>query len=237
VAEPGGIEWVLTTTRAVRRRLDLTRPVDADVVLDCLEVALQAPTGGDAQGWRWIVITEPATKARVRDLYVDALTEASGGRRPTETTGPHDRMLEGAWYLANRLDQVPVLVVACIRGRLTPSSTPAQAASLYGSIYPAVWSLQLGLRARGLASVMTTVHLVRHREMAQLLGIPENVTQAALIPIAHLVGDELRPAHRAPVGQVAFHDRWDGPWTTEKDTDHPGRTDAPGADGGRAERP
>jgi nitroreductase len=234
VAEPGSIEWVLTTTRAVRRRLDLARPVDEDVVLDCLEVALQAPTGGDAQGWRWIVITEPVTKARVRDLYVEALTEASGGRRPPETTGPGDRMLEGAWHLANHLDQVPVLVVACIRGGLTPASTPAQAASLYGSIYPAVWSLQLALRARGLASVLTTVHLVRHREMADLLGIPENVTQAALIPVAHLLGDELRPAHRRPVRQVAFRDRWDGSWA--KELDRPDRGDAPGP-GGRAEEP
>jgi nitroreductase len=226
---------VLTTTRAVRRRLDLTSHVDEDVVLECLDLALQAPTGGDAQGWRWIIITEAAIKTRVRDLYVEALTEVSGGRRPGGARGSADRMLEGAWHVANHLDQVPVLVVACIRGGLTPASTPAQAASLYGSIYPAVWSLQLALRARGLASVMTTVHLARHREMAQLLGIPENVTQAALIPVAQLLGDELHPARRTPARRVAFRERWDGPWTTE--TDHPDGMDAPGADGGRAEQP
>jgi len=233
VAEPGSIQWVLTTTRSVRRRLDLVRPVGEDVVLDCLEIALQAPTGGDAQGWRWIVITDPATKARVRDLFVEALTEASGGRHPQGTSGPGDGMLEGAWHLAKHLDQVPVLVVACIRGALTPRSTPAHAGSLYGSIYPAVWNLQLALRARGLASVMTTVHLLRHREMAQLLGIPENVTQAALIPVAHLLGGDLRPARRRPARQVAFRDRWDGPWTAE--ADHPIRMDLPRADGWQAQ--
>jgi nitroreductase len=212
VAESGTIDWVLTTTRAVRRRLDLDRAVDINVVLECLNVALQAPTGGDLQGWRWIVITQPATKVRIRDIYLDALAEAAGGRRTTNTEDSGNRMLEGAWHLATHLDQVPVLVMACIRGRLTPSSTQAQVTALYGSIYPAVWSLQLALRSRGLASVMTTVHLERHQAMADLLGIPDNVTQAALIPIAHLLGDQLHPAPRRPVREVAFSDHWEGSW-------------------------
>ena len=211
MAEAGSIDWVLTTTRAVRRRLDLDRPVDVDLVLECLDLALQAPTGGDFQGWRWIVITEPATKARVRDIYIDALTVASGRRRQA-ADGPGARMLEGAWHLATHLDRVPVLVLACIRGRVTPATTPAQAAALFGSIYPAVWSLQLALRSRGLASTMTTVHTERHKEMADLLGIPEDVTQAALVPIAHLVGDDLHPARRRPVRDVAYSERWGGSW-------------------------
>jgi len=212
VAEPGTIDWVLTTTRAVRRRLDLDRPVELDLVLECLDLALQAPTGGDFQGWRWIVITEPDTKARVRDIYLDAMAAASGGRRHAPAEGPDDRMLEGAWHLATHLDRVPVLVLACIRGRMAPATTPAQASALFGSIYPAVWSLQLALRSRGLASIMTTVHLERHQEMADLLGIPDNVTQAALVPIAHLLGDDLRRAHRRPVRDVAFRERWGGTW-------------------------
>jgi nitroreductase len=213
VAEPGGVDWVLSTTRTVRRRLDLGRPVDLGVVRECLTLALQAPTGGDLQGWRWIVITDPGVKAGVQDLYVDSLDEASGGRRPVDVVGSGDRMLDGAWHLATHLAQVPVLVMACIRGTLTPASTPAQAGSLYGSIYPAVWSLQMALRSRGLASAMTTVHLERHAEMAEVLGIPDKVTQAALIPIAHLIGDDLRPARRRPVSEVAYLDRWGEPWT------------------------
>jgi nitroreductase len=212
MAEPGSIEWALSTTRTVRRRLDLERPVDSAVVRDCLELALQAPTGGDLQGWRWIVITDPAVRAAVRDIYVDALNEASGGRRPSQVADSGNRMLEGAWHLATHLAEVPVLVVACIRGRLAPETAPARAASLYGSIYPAVWSLQLALRSRGLASAMTTVHLERHTEMAHLLGIPDDVTQAALIPIAHLVGEDLHPAHRRPVREVAYLDHWGDPW-------------------------
>jgi nitroreductase len=215
VAEPGTIDWVLTTTRAVRRRLDLERAVDVEVVLDCLDLALQAPTGGDAQGWRWIVITRPSTKARIRDIYVDALTAASGGPPPgpsASSGSSANRMLDDAWHLATHLDRVPVLVLACVRGRLTPERTLAQAAALLGSIYPAVWSLQLALRSRGLASVMTTVHLQRHEDMAELLGIPDGVTQAALVPIAHLLGDDLHPARRRPARQVAFPDHWHGVW-------------------------
>src|SRR5450755_4287275 len=212
VTEPGTIDWVLTTTRAVRRRLDLDRTVDLDLVLECLDLALQAPTGGDFQGWRWIVITEPDVKARVREIYLDALTEAYGSRRHTPTGGSVDRMIEGAWHLATHLDRVPVLVLACIRGRMTPGTTPAQASALFGSIYPAVWSLQLALRSRGLASVMTTVHLQRHEAMAALLGIPEHVTQAALVPIAHLMGDDLHAANRRSAREVAFPNRWGDSW-------------------------
>jgi hypothetical protein len=127
--------------------------------------------------------------------------------------GPAGGMLEGAWHLATHLDQVPVLVVACIMGRPIPEPTPARLAVRYGSIYPAVWSLQLALRSRGLVSAMTTVHLEEHQVMAELLGIPDNVTQAALVPIARLRGDDLRPARRRPVREVAFPDRWGATWT------------------------
>jgi hypothetical protein len=121
-------------------------------------------------------------------------------------------MLEGAWRLATHLDRIPVIIVACIEGRPGPRSTPARVAALYGSIYPAVWSLQLALRSRGLASAMTTVHLERHRSMAELLGIPDHVTQAALVPVAHLAGDDLHPARRRPVREVAFPDHWGRSW-------------------------
>jgi nitroreductase len=210
--EPGTIDWLLTTTRTVRRRLDLTQPVDLEVVLGCLELALQAPTGGDLQRWRWIVVSDPTTRSRIQAVYHSALMQASGGRRPAREDGSRGRMLEGAWRLADHLDQVPVIIVACIQGRLGTDASQAQTAALYGSVFPAVWSLQLALRSRGLASAMTTVHLEQHRAMAEVLGIPDRVTQAALVPIAHLVGDELHPAHRRPVREVAFPDRWDGSW-------------------------
>lgn len=210
--KPGTIDWVLTTTRTVRRRIDLTRPVDLAVVRECLEVALQAPTGGDLQLWRWIVVTDPATKSSMQQIYESALSAASGGRRPDGADRAESPMVQGAWHLATHLAQVPVIVVACIMGRYRPDAGPARLATRYGSIFPAVWNLQLALRSRGLASAMTTVHLEQDRAMADLLGIPDKVTQAALIPIGRLLGKDLRPARRRPVREVAFLDRWGTAW-------------------------
>jgi nitroreductase len=210
--EPGTIDWVLSTTRTVRRRLDFERPVSLGTVRACLELALQAPTGGALEGWRWIVVTDADTKVAIRDIYLDSHTVASGGRRPAQVLDSDDRMLDGAWYLAQNLHRVPVLIVACTKGRWSPDLTLPEEAALYGSIYPAIWSLHLALRSRGLASAFTTVHTHRAAAMAELLGIPESATQAGLIPVAHLAGAELRPGHRRPVDQVAYLNRWGVPW-------------------------
>lgn len=204
-----GVDGVLTTTRTVRRRYDFERPVPLDVVHQCLDLALQAPTGGDFQGWRWIVVTDPATKLAMRDLYHQSHVEAAAGA-PADRTRD-DPMMAGAWYLAEHLHQVPVLVVACIKGRLSAEATLADLGALFASIYPAVWGFQLALRSRGLASAMTTVHLRRHREMAALLGIPDNVVQAALVPVGYLRQGDLHRARRRPVADVAYAERWGDP--------------------------
>ena len=201
------IDSLLTTTRTVRRRLDFSRPVSSATILECLDLALQAPTGGNYQGWRWLVIRDPAKKRAIGNYYRDALATASAS--PPEQVEPGSRgMLAGAWHLANHLHEVPVLVIPCIAGRLKPSSSPARAASLYGSIYPAVWSFQLALRSRGLGSAFTTIHLEREAEVADLLGVPERVTQAALIPVAYVLGETFKPAHRTPARQVTYWDTW-----------------------------
>lgn len=211
-AEPGTIDWVLTTTRAVRRRLDLERPVDLELVRECLALALQAPTGADLQGWRWLVLTDPVVKSRLQELYLEAMQQPTTGARKAPTP-QSERMGKDARDLANHLAQVPVLVIACIRGGLTPNSSPHQIAALTASIYPAVWSLQLALRSRGLVSALTTVHLEKREAVAELLGIPDGITQAALIPIAHLVGSsDLHPANRKPVQEVAFLNHWGERW-------------------------
>jgi nitroreductase len=202
------IDSLLTTTRTVRRRLDFDRPVSNALILECLDLALQAPTGGNYQGWRWIVVRDESKKRALAGCYRQALAAAS--EHPPEQ-GDHgaSRMLEGAWHLADHLHEVPVLVIPCILGRLKPSSSSARAASLYGSIYPAVWSFQLALRSRGLGSAFTTIHLENEAEVARLLHVPERVTQAALIPVAHVLGDTFRPAERLPARQVTYWDTWD----------------------------
>ena len=201
---------LLSTTRSVRKRLDLTRPVEREVVLDCIRLAVQAPTGGNGQGWRWLVIDDPDTRAAMGDIYrrmgeryLNSYRD-EGQPAPTAQTG---RVLDSADFLATILGDVPMMVVPCIKGRLGDTS-PVSAASFYGSIIPAVWSFQLALRSRGLGSCFTTLHLAHEAEARDLLGIPDDVTQAALIPVAYTKGDDFKPAARGPVEHITYWNRW-----------------------------
>jgi nitroreductase len=201
------VDKLLSTTRAVRKRLDLDRPVSTDVVLECLRLAIQAPTGSNMQTWRWIVVTDPDVRRRIGELYRDPML---GRTLPTNLPSmPADdpqqvRMQESTAYLRERLDRVPVLVVPCIR-------TVGGAAGWAPSIYPAVWSFMLALRSRGLGSVMTTAHLFRREEADELLGVPEGFVQTCLIPVAYYTGEDFKPADRRPIEEVTFLDRWDNP--------------------------
>jgi nitroreductase len=226
-------DWLLSTTRAVRKRLDLDRPVEPSVILDCLRLAVQAPTGSNSQGWRWIVVTDPAKRARIAEYYrsggrayLERLARASAVAAAAtalvdqaQTAGPPAvrspaaqpqdaqmaRVRESSGYLLDVIDRVPAMVIPCIRGRLTKLE---DAAGFFGSIHPAIWSFALALRSRGLGSVWTTFHLAHERETAELLGIPPNVTQAALLPIAYTRGTAFRPADRRPVEEITYWDSW-----------------------------
>lgn len=198
---------LLSTTRSVRRRLDLTRPVEREVILECIRLAVQAPTGGNAQGWRWLVIDDADTRAMMGDLYRRMADQYLKGYRPEVLTDQTTRVLGSADHLATILGDVPVMVVPCIKGRLADAS-PISASSFYGSIVPAVWSFQLALRSRGLGSCYTTLHLAHESEARELLGIPDDVTQAALVPVAYTTGDDFHPAARGPVERITYWNRW-----------------------------
>lgn len=198
---------LLSTTRSVRKRLDLERPVEPEVLLECLRLAVQAPTGSNQQGWRWLLVTEPALKEAVADLYRRGGGEYLRAAEELAGEGQQRRVVSSARYLAEHLHEVPVLVIPCIVGRLADASA-ASAAGLYGSILPAVWSFQLALRSRGLGSTYTTLHLAHEREAAELLGIPDHVTQAGLVPVAHTKGTDFRPAERPPVEGITYWDGW-----------------------------
>ena len=211
------VDHVLTTTRAVRRRLDLDRPVDPALVRECLAVALQAPTGGNNQGWHFVVVTDPSTRAAVADVFrrgaIAYAERRDRPRAPRRTRTEDDqavrrRVMDSAGYLFAHLHQVPVLVIPCVEGR-AEAGTLADQATAFGSILPAVWSFMLAARARGLGTSWTTVHLEAERETAALLGIPwETVTQVALVPVAHTVGDDFKPAARRRLDEVLHWDRW-----------------------------
>jgi nitroreductase len=207
------VDKLLTTTRAVRKRLDLTRPVELDVVMECLDVALQAPTGSNQQTWRWIVVTDPAVRVALADLYrnlpADRAQTRLGSVPPPEEQ--QARVTDSAGYLMQHLHEVPVLVVPCVED-------VGGAAGWAPSIYPAVWSFMLALRSRGLGSVLTTVHLYRSAEAAALLGVPDEFVQSCLLPVAYFTGDDFRRASRRPVEEVTYVDRW-GAHRSER---HPG---------------
>jgi nitroreductase len=208
------VDHLLTTTRSVRRRLDLRRPVDLEVVRRSIEIAMQAPTGSNAQTWHFVVVTDAEKRAGIARFYKQAfeayrsIAESApqlqeGDPRSQQTR----RIVDSASYLVEHLHEVPVHIIAAIEGRVEHAPVVMQA-SVYGSILPAVWSLMLALRARGLGSAWTTLHLVYEKEVANLLGIPETVTQAALLPVAHFTGTGFRPARRLPARDSIHWNGW-----------------------------
>lgn len=201
---------LLTTTRAVRRRLDLERPVPRELILECVGVAQQAPTGGNRQGWGFVIVTDEAKRSQLAELYRRAGLDYLRTLR-TEAGDPQTaRVYDSAVYLAEELHRVPVHVIPVIRGRADGQASIA-AASLYGSIIPAAWSFMLAARARGLGSVLTTLHLVHEQEARDVLGLPSDHVQAGLIPLAYYTGDTFRRAER-PHPETITH--WNG-WPQE----------------------
>lgn len=208
---------VLTTTRAVRRRLDLTRPVAPELITECLEIAVQAPTGSNRQNWRFMVVTEPELIASLADLY----------RRAGEVAGDHlgvlprlvpadaqrieaanEKMYASSGYLFDNLHKVPGMLIPCLVGRVW-GHHPVTVASHVGSVIQAAWSFMLAARERGIGTVWTTIHLCYEQEAAELLDIPyDEVMQLALIPFAHTIGTEFRPARREPLELVTRWNRW-----------------------------
>lgn len=205
---------LLTHTRAVRKRLDLTRPVPRELILECIRIAQQAPTGSDRQGWRWVVVTDPDVKAGLADIYrrgAATYLATSGDVPDGVLDGTAARIKASSEHLEAHLHEVPALVVPCIKGRVDAgphAPAPALLASHYGSIFPAVWSYMLAARNRGLGTSLTTVHLFHEREAAELLGIPADVTQVGLIPTAYFVGETFRQAERPPAEWITSWDRW-----------------------------
>jgi nitroreductase len=210
---------LLTTTRAVRKRLDLTRPVPLDVVMDCIRIATQAPTGGNVQRGRWLVIDDPELRAAIAGYYRRAYEPyIATQRHAVEEVGRTDPstlgILSSSDYLAEHLHEVPVHVMACILDRVPANAKQGLLAGFYGSIVPAVWSFQLALRARGLGSVWTTLHLEYEREVGELLGIPETVSQVALMPVAYTIGTDFKPGTRRDAAEITYHNTWKTPLRT-----------------------
>ena len=196
---------LLSTTRAVRKRLDLDRPVPLEVVREALAVALQAPSGSNSQGWHWIVLTDPDVKARVAEFYQRSYRPT--GRPSSPPTAAQERMAASSDYLSDVMAQVPVLVIGAIT--VGAAGLPeGNQAGVWGSVLPAAWSLALALRARGLGTAWTTLHLQYEREVAELLGLPADVRQGVLLPVAYSKGTDFKPGPRADLDATMHVNGW-----------------------------
>ncbi len=207
---------LLTTTRSVRKRLDFTRPVEPEIVFECLALAIQAPNGGNGQRWRWMVITDPAKRRALGDVYRhgyehyrrELSTASPRLDQETEQAARERRLVEASDYLADHIHEAPVMVIPCYLAR--PEGIPvSRQAILWGSVLPAAWSFMLALHTRGLGSAWTTTHLEYERDAAEILGIPfERVTQTALLPVAYTIGTEFKLGYRAPLEHVVRWNTW-----------------------------
>ena len=206
------VDKLLTTTRTVRKRLDLERPVPPEIIQECLQIAIQAPTGGNVQGWHFMVVTDARKQARIADLYEKSFAIYTQARQIRTDRGKAyveqmHRVISSSEYLSENMGRAPVLILPCIKGRVENDGQMAQA-GLYGSILPAAWSLMLALRARGLGAAWTTLHLRYADEVSAILGIPDNITQAALLPVAYYKGEDFKLARRIPVREVTSWNTW-----------------------------
>ncbi|QUR66532.1 nitroreductase family protein [Mycobacterium spongiae] len=208
------VDEVLTTTRSVRKRLDLDKPVPRAVLMECLELALQAPTGSNAQGWQWVFVEDAEKRKAIADIY---LTNARGYLSMPAPEYPEgdtrgDRMgpvRDSATYLAEHMHEVPVLMIPCLQGRA--DEAPLFSASFWASLFPAVWSFCLALRSRGLGSCWTTLHLLGEgeRQAAEVVGIPyDQYSQGGSFPIAYTKGTDFRPAKRLPAESLTHWNSW-----------------------------
>jgi nitroreductase len=198
------VDKLLTTTRTVRKRLDLTRPVPPEIIQTCLEIAIQAPTGGNIHRYHFVVVTAAAKRAALAAIYKRSYLEVYSPKRQAEVRQTDPGLIDSATYLAEHMHEVPVLIIPGVEASPTPGVGPGD----YGSILPAAWSLMLALRARGVGAAWTTLHLRYEQEAAAVLGIPAHIKQAALLPVAYYTGKDFKPARRLPARQRTYWDSW-----------------------------
>ena len=207
---------LLTTTRAVRRRLDFDRPVELDIVRECVRIALQAPSGSNRQGWHWVVVTDADQRARIAELYLAAFAEyrdtatQPGGlfAAEGERAAVQKRVSTSIEYLAQNMHRVPIMLIACVQAPGSAVLTDSAQATMWGSLFPAVWSYMLAARARGLGTAWTDLHLRYEREIAEMLGLPDGIRQGPLVPTAYTLGTDFQAAPRASLDDVLHIDRW-----------------------------
>ena len=200
---------LLSTTRAVRRRLDLERAVEREVILDCIGLSQQAPTASNTQTWRWMIVMDPDKRKALGEIYGRGKQFIEEARSQLDANDPQThRVYDSAAWLLDHMGEAPALVIPCVQGRIPDDAPNGMAAAIYGSIFPAMWNFQLALRSRGLGSTLTTISLFFEKDVAELLNIPEDVMQVALLPVAYTKGTDFKVAVRPPAEEITHFDAW-----------------------------
>lgn len=223
--DPAQVDVVLATTRAVRKRLNLDRPVDNQLLLDCIDLAEQAPTGGNLGSRRWIVVRDRAVKEQLAEVYRDTAGAfmSTTAERLRGTGHPQEKVMASASYLVDHLAEVPAIVIPTIIGRHDGGSRPG----LFDSVIQAAWSFCLALRARGLGSTWVTAALQDEDRVKEILGIPAHMTEIVMLPVAWTKGTDFKPAPRLPAREITYFDRFgttsqEGPGESLRFADRPG---------------
>tara|TARA_B110000196_G_C20898373_1_gene544722 strand:+ start:39 stop:677 length:639 start_codon:yes stop_codon:yes gene_type:complete len=193
----------LSTVRSVRRRINFDKQIDDSVILECINIAVQAPTGRGDEGWRFLVVKNRGLKERVAFIYEEVLLSFIA-----EVGTP---MKKSHQALIDRLSDFPSLIFVCKEG--VPETSFASQAAYFGSVLPAAWSLMVALRSRGIGSTWTTLLSSRHEEVAEVLGMPSSARQVVMLPVGYTLGAVLKKADRKDAATVSFLDSWGIPFT------------------------
>ena len=204
-------DLLLKTTKQVRKRLDLTRPVPYEELLECIDIASHAPMGGNLERNRWMIIDDADTKAKIAEYFAAVGRPYLAANTEVRTDDRSSKVIDSATFLIDHLHEVPALVLAMRLDRVPDGASTGAYAGYWGSVVPGVWSFQLAARSRGIGSAWTTFHLEHEAEVAELLGIPPTVTQVCLLPVGYYTGDSFSPAPRRPASEVTYLNRWKAP--------------------------
>jgi nitroreductase len=201
-------DHLLMTTKQVRKRMDFSRPVPRQLLLDCIEVASRAPMGGNLERNRWMVIDDKEVMAKIAPFYQSIGRAYLAANQVGELADRQAKVIDSAMYLVDHIAEAPAWVIAMRLDRLPAGASNGAVSGYQGSVIPGVWSFQLAARARGLGSAWTTFHLEHEREVAEILGIPESVTQVALLPVGYYTGDDFSPTPRRAAKEITFFNHW-----------------------------
>lgn len=200
-------DHLLLTTKQIRKRMDMSRPVERQILLECIDIASRAPMGSNVERNKWLIVDDPDLKMAIAELYrknAEPYFAQSGDVPADDVAG---RVVSSARYLSDEMHNVPAMVIPLRLDRVEgwPSG---DVSGWYGSVLPGVWSFQMALRSRGIGSCWTTLHLGSEAEVGELLGIPNTVTQVAMLPVGYYTGDTFSVTKRRPAADITFINKW-----------------------------